>query len=352
MSNRSIASTSAEAIQGGTDGLVSIVIPAVDEEASVQELHRSIARVCKDNSIRCQIIFVDDGSVDGTWKAIQQICCGDRCTEAIRFRRNFGKAAALTAGIEASRGSVVVTIDADLQDDPEEIPRILQALEDGLDVVSGWKRVRYDPLHKVIPSRIFNWLVSRLTGVKLNDHNCGFKGYRREVFDEIELYGELHRFVPVLAGARGYRVGEIEVNHRPRLYGKSKYGLSRLVKGTLDLMTVHLLTGYSSRPQHLIGAIGLLFFAVGAVGMIYLTTAWVLSRMVDSIPIVHLHETAIFYYCILSLLLGSQFLLAGLMSELIVSRTMRASERPFSVAETISSAEPRLTPSTSDTMQE
>jgi len=206
-------------------------------------------------------------------------------------------------------------------------------------VVSGWKRVRHDPWHKVLPSCVFNWLVSRLTGVKLHDHNCGFKAYRREIFDEVQLYGERHRFIPVLAAARGWKVGEIEVEHHAREFGKSKYGLSRLVKGFLDLLTIYLLTGFSSRPLHLIGTAGMFCFATGGIGLTYLTAMWVISRMSAAIDDVHLHEKAIFYYCIIALLLGAQLLLAGLLAELIVSQT-HGSNTPYSITKRVGPARP------------
>jgi dolichol-phosphate mannosyltransferase len=311
---------------------VSFVIPTMNEQQSLPELHQRIKQVCQAEGIDHQIIFVDDGSSDGSWQVMERLVAGDAQTTAIRFRRNFGKAAALAAGIQSCQGEIVITMDADLQDDPGEIPRFLAEMAAGYDVVSGWKEVRHDPWHKTLPSKVFNWLVSSMTGVRLRDHNCGFKSYRREIFDEVELYGELHRFVPVLAAARGWRVGQIAVQHHARQFGRSKYGLSRLSKGFLDLITVYLLTGFSSRPQHLIGSIGLLFFTIGGIGISALTALWVVSRCSDSMADVHLHETAIFFYCILALLLGSQFLLAGLLSELIVSRT-RKSYPPFSISQ-------------------
>ncbi|MDG2223362.1 MAG: glycosyltransferase, partial [Rubripirellula sp.] len=192
--------------------------------------------------------------------------------------------------------------------------------------------VRHDPWHKVLPSRVFNWLVSSLTGVKLHDHNCGFKAYRRQIFDEVELYGERHRFVPVLAAARGWKVGEIEVEHHARQFGKSKYGVSRILKGFLDLLTIYLLTSYSSRPLHLIGAGGLLCFAFGGLGILYLTIMWGVTRVVEGMDPLNLHERAIFYYCIVAVLLGAQTLLAGLLAELIVSRTA-ATTQTYSIAE-------------------
>lgn len=321
-------------------GLVSFVIPTFDEQDSLVELHARIQAVMNAEPIGYQIIFVDDGSKDDSWLAIKSLCDQDERTQGIRFRRNFGKAAALDAGFAASVGEFVVTMDADLQDDPQEISRFLSKLGEGYDVVSGWKRVRHDPWHKVWPSRVFNWLVSNLTGVELHDHNCGFKAYRREIFDEIRLYGERHRFVPVLAAARGWRVGELEVEHHARAFGRSKYGLSRIIKGFLDLLTIYFLTGFGRRPLHLVGAAGLLCFLLGGLGMLYLSVMWAVTRMSDSMEDLHLHSTAIFYYCILAVLLGSQFFLTGLLAELIVAHTpMRV--HPYSIAERVGLHTPR-----------
>src|SRR5207244_4128683 len=216
-----------------------------------------------------EVWFVDDGSRDGSWSVIGDLARGDPRVHGIRFRTNFGKAAALTAGFHAARGDLILTMDADLQDDPKEIPAFLAALDKGFDVASGWKRVRHDPWHKVWPSRVFNFLVSQMTGVRLHDHNCGMKCYRSEVFREVRLYGELHRFIPVLAAARGFKIGEIVIQHRPRRYGRSKYGVRRFVKGFLDLLTVKFLTGFGQRPQHLLGGLGLFSFLLGGLGLLY-----------------------------------------------------------------------------------
>src|SRR5438270_1732763 len=231
---------------------LSAVIPLFNEAESLTTLHAELVAVAEAEGYDIEIIFVDDGSTDGSWAEVRRLIKADQRVRGIRFRRNFGKAAALSAGFAAARGELVVTLDADLQDDPREIPRFLAEIEKGLDCVSGWKQVRHDPWHKVGPSRVFNWLVGVLTGVKLHDHNCGFKCYRREIFNEVRLYGELHRFVPVLAAARGWTVGEIAVNHRPRKFGRSKYGVTRIVKGFLDLLTVYFLTGFEQRPLHLL----------------------------------------------------------------------------------------------------
>jgi dolichol-phosphate mannosyltransferase len=313
---------------------LSLVIPVFNEEESLEALYWELDEVAQAQRYELEAIFVDDGSSDGSWRAISSLAARDPRVRGIRFRRNFGKAAALAAGFQAAQGDVVFTLDADLQDDPHEIPRFLQKLDDGLDLVSGWKQVRRDPWHKVLPSRMFNWLVSRLTGVRLHDHNCGMKCYRREVVREVRLYGERHRFVPVLAHARGFRVGEIAINHRPRKYGKSKYGMKRLVKGFLDLLTVKFLTGYGQRPQHLLGTLGLVCFLFGAISLTVLAALWVLSRTWTSAfeqPI-HLHERAVFFYSLGALLLGGQFMTVGFLAELIAEQG-HSEEQTYSVAE-------------------
>jgi glycosyltransferase involved in cell wall biosynthesis len=276
---------------------------------------------------QAEFLFVDDGSRDGSWAVLSNLAASDPRVRAIRFRRNFGKAAALTAGFAAARGERVFTLDADLQDDPAEIPRFLDKLDQGYDVISGWKRTRHDPWHKVIPSRVFNGMVSLLTGCRLHDHNCGFKLYRRQVVREVGIYGELHRFVPVLAHARGFRVGEIEVHHRPRTHGSSKYGFSRFLKGFLDLLTVRFLTGFRERPLHILGALGLVLLIVGVVGLTYLAILWVIGdRPIGVRPLLP--------YSVAFLVVGVQFLSLGILAELVTAYNIRT-EDSYSIAETI-----------------
>lgn len=328
---------------------VSIVIPIHNEVESLPELHRQISAMAEENELRVQVVMVDDGSTDGSWREIERAAQADPRVVGVRLRRNFAKAAALSAGFETVEHPIVVTIDGDLQDDPAEIPRLIEPLTrpagEAYDVVSGWKRVRRDPLHKRLPSKAFNWLVSRISGVKLNDHNCGLKAYRREVLNEVRLYGELHRFVPVLAAARGFRVTEVAVNHRPREFGQSKYGASRLIKGLLDILTVYFLTDFSHRPQHLLGTAGLVSFLLGGLGMFVLACRWVLTRVVDAWTPVHLHETAALYYSLVFLLIGAQFLSIGLLAEMITAFWGRSQET-YSVAEYTAPRRPIPAPQT------
>ena len=314
--------------------MLSIVIPVFNEEESLETLHQQLDEVGKTNDYDLDIVFVDDGSKDKSWAVIQALSEKDPRVQAIRFRRNFGKAAALNAGFSSARGEMVMTLDADLQDDPAEIPGFLEKMEEGFDVVSGWKKRRHDPWHKVGPSRVFNWMVSRLTGVELHDHNCGMKCYRREIFDEVTLYGELHRFVPVLAAARGYRVSERIVQHRARQFGHSKYGVTRIVKGFLDLLTVKFLTGFGQRPQHILGTIGLLSFLLGGFGMVYLAVYWLVTQIWPDLHLMPLHQRPAVIYSVGLLLLGAQFMTVGFLGELVIAYNQK-SERNYSIAETI-----------------
>jgi dolichol-phosphate mannosyltransferase len=312
---------------------ISFVIPVLNEEDSLPELYRQICAVADEQKYDIQIIFVDDGSTDTSWSVLKGLAEQDPRVQSLKFRRNFGKAAGLRAGANAATGKFVITMDADLQDDPAEIPRMFEKLGDDFDLVSGWKQVRNDPLGKTLPSKVFNGLVGWLTGVKLHDHNCGFKLYRREIFNEVKLYGEMHRFVPVLAAARGFRVTEVPVNHRAREHGVSKYGWKRLPKGFLDLLTVSFLTGYNQRPQHLLGMFGLFSFGMGALGLAYLTVYWILRMSFDSFgEWAPLHQRPLVIYSLGALLLGAQLLCMGFLAELIVARGQTDKE-PYSISE-------------------
>lgn len=314
---------------------LSIIIPVFNEEDSLKELHQQITAVETQTQQSFEMVFVDDGSSDQSWPILKELADSYDNIKCLRFRRNFGKAAALRAGAAETTAPLVMTMDADLQDDPAEIPRFIDAMGEDFDLISGWKTIRNDPLGKTLPSKVFNWLVGVLTGVKLHDHNCGFKLYRREIFDEVKLYGEMHRFVPVLATAKGFRVDEISVNHRAREHGVSKYGLERLPKGFLDLLTVSFLTGYNQRPQHVIGAMGLVSCIVGSIGLTYMTIYWVLRMTVEQYanwpP---LHQRPMLIFALGALLLGTQLLCMGFLAELIVNRNQETRE-PYSIREKI-----------------
>lgn len=311
--------------------MISVVIPVYNEQDSLAVLHDELARTAQAANLSFEILFVDDGSSDGSWDVIRTLSETHPDVHGIRFRRNFGKAAALSAGFAAAHGDIIMTLDADLQDDPAEIPRFLAKLNEGFDIVSGWKQIRLDPWHKVFPSRVFNGMVSGLTGVKLHDHNCGMKCYRAEIFREIRLYGELHRFIPVLAEARGFKISEIPINHRPRKFGQSKYGVRRFVKGFLDLLTVKFLTGFGQRPQHLLGSIGLFSFALGFLGMLYLAAEWILTQL-DIATFPPLHQRPLLIYAVAATLLGAQMMSIGFVAELMTAY-MGKDQESYSVKE-------------------
>jgi dolichol-phosphate mannosyltransferase len=314
--------------------MISVVIPIFNESGTLEQLHRELSDVATAQGYALQIVLVDDGSRDGSWQVIERLAVADPRVLGIRFRRNFGKAAALSAGFDAATGDTIVTMDADLQDSPAEIPKLLARLDEGLEVVSGWKLHRHDPWHKRYPSKVFNALVGKLTGVRLHDHNCGLKAFRRDVIHEIRLYGELHRFVPVLAAARGFRVGETPVEHRPRVSGESKYGLSRIPKGLLDLLTVQFITRFGQRPQHWLGSAGLVSLLLGLFGMFYLAVVWAYSRMPwqSADAAVHLHTRPTLYYSLVAVLIGIQLLAIGFVAEMIAALVSRDRDE-FSIAE-------------------
>ena len=312
--------------------MISIVIPICNEVENLETLYEEIDAASAVGGFELEIVFVDDGSTDGSWVVIEQLAASDARVRGIRFRRNFGKSAALNAGFCTVRGDLVMTLDGDLQDDPSEIPRFVAKIQEGFDVVSGWKQIRHDPWCKVVSSRLFNGMVRGVTGLKLHDINCGMKCYRREVLAEVHLYGEMHRFVPLLAAARGFRIGEIVIGHRARKHGNTKYGSKRLLKGILDLMTVIFLTGYSQRPLHLMGTVGLGAFALGGLGMFSMSVWWVISRLFDSITVFNIHETALLYYSLGALLLGGQLLSLGLLAEMIAAQMGRGTDN-YSIME-------------------
>ena len=290
--------------------LISIVIPLYNEVESLPELYQQIINVVRENKYNYEIIFVDDGSDDGSLDVIKKIRKGDKNVKFISFRRNYGKSAALAVGFEHAKGDVIITMDADLQDDPREIPNLLKKLNEGFDLVSGWKKKRYDPISKTIPSRIFNFVVSTLTGIKIHDFNCGLKAYRKEVTQDIKVYGELHRYLPVLAHWAGYKIGEVVVQHHPRKYGKTKFGASRFIKGFLDLLTVMFTTRYFKRPLHLFGSVGIFIFALGFGITFYLS----LLKLIENIT---LSNRPLFILGVMLTIVGIQFISIGLLGEMI-----------------------------------
>ncbi len=310
---------------------LTLVIPLYNEAESLPELVAQIGTVRATLGLPVQILFIDDGSTDASWAVIQRLAAEHPGFTGVRFRRNFGKAAALQAGFERATGDVVFTLDADLQDDPAEIPGFLAALAAGKDVVSGWKQVRHDPVYKVLPSRIFNAMVSRTTGVKLHDHNCGFKAYRRDVVKSVRLYGELHRFVPVLAAAQGFRVGERVVRHRARKFGRSKFGWQRFLKGFLDMLGVRFVTAFGRRPLHAFGALAFLGFGLTGLFSVAGFMAWFAGYA--SLGFVGLLAASV------SATLGGQAFLVGLVAELLVAKLAPTSS-PFAITETLGLGDP------------
>lgn len=297
---------------------LSVVIPVYNEEDSVTELAEWIERVCIDNRISFEIIFIDDGSSDSSWSKIAGLALKKEFIKGFRFRRNYGKAAALHTGFENASGDIVVTMDADLQDSPDEIPEMVRMVrEKGFDLVSGWKKKRYDPFIKRITSRIYNRTARLFSGIKLHDFNCGLKAYRNEVIKSIEVYGEMHRYLPILAKKAGFEnIGEKVVEHRPRKYGVSKYGLDRFIKGYLDLLTIGFITRFGKSPMHLFGSLGTLMFLIGFIMAGYLGVRKLIfvSHNLRS-PLVT--DSPFFYIALAVMIIGTVLFLTGFLGELI-----------------------------------
>ena len=292
--------------------MISVVVPLLNEEHSLEELYAEIAGALETRGEEFEVVFVDDGSTDGSMSVLSRLHDELPNVVVIHLRRNFGKAAALQAGFLEARGDVVVTIDADLQDDPAEIPQLLAKLDEGFDLVSGWKTRRNDPVPRRLFSKVFNWVTGAVSGVHLHDVNCGLKAYRAEVLRGMRIYGELHRFIPVLAAYRGFRIAEIPVNHRARQHGRSRYGPERYLRGFFDLLSVTFMGRYRHRPLHLFGGIGLLMGAVGFVILLYLTMLKIWGESIGTRPLLTLG--------VLLLVVGIQFVSLGLLSELVTSQ--------------------------------
>ena len=297
---------------------ISVVVPLYNERESLAELVAWIDRVARENNLSYEVIMVDDGSRDGSWQEIERLSALYPAIRAIRFARNYGKSAALYCGFEAAAGEVVFTMDADLQDSPVEIPEMRRMiLEDGYDLVSGWKKKRLDPAGKRLPSKFFNFTARLVSGIKLHDFNCGLKAYRRNVVKSIEVYGEMHRYIPILAKHAGFkRIGEKVVHHYERKYGSSKFGMERMVKGYLDLITVSFMSHFGRSPMYFFGSLGTLMFLVGG-----FTTVWVIAaklyKQAHGLPLRAVTEQPLFFVAILAVILGVQLFLAGFLGELV-----------------------------------
>lgn len=296
---------------------VSVVVPGLNEAESLPLLAEQIAAAMGETTY--ELIFVDDGSTDNTWEVIKELHEADQVVCGVRLRSNFGKAMALNAGFARARADTVVMMDADLQDDPADLPRMLGKLDEGLDVVVGWKVERHDPLNRRLFSKVFNTTVGVVTGVHLHDMNCGFKVYRKEVLDSIPIYGDLFRFIPVLASWQGFKVGESPVNHRARQFGRSRYGLERILRGFFDLLSVSFLTRYSRKPMHLFGLLGLGFTAVGVLICSYLAVLWMMGQAIGARPLLLLG--------VLLILVGAQFFSIGLLGEFMTFQYHRNDAR-------------------------
>jgi glycosyltransferase involved in cell wall biosynthesis len=297
---------------------LSLVIPLFNEDESLRELHKWIINTLKAYNLTFEIIFVDDGSNDDSWQVIEELSSRDPNVRGIKFRRNYGKSAALSSGFKAAQGEVVITMDADLQDSPEEIPELYKMITvDGFDLVSGWKKRRHDPVSKTIPSRFFNWVTRKTSGIKLHDFNCGLKAYRKEVIKSIEVYGEMHRYIPVIAHYAGFtRIGEKVVSHQSRKYGVTKFGLDRFVKGYLDLLSISFVSKFGRRPMHFFGMIGTLMFAFG-----FLAAAWLGAEKIynlhHGIKAILVTSSPYFYISLTLMIMGTLLFVTGFLAEMI-----------------------------------
>jgi glycosyltransferase involved in cell wall biosynthesis len=292
---------------------ISVVIPLLNEEESLPELAAWIERVMQENHLSYEVLFVDDGSRDGSWKIIEGLAAQNPNLKGIKFRRNYGKAAALNVGFSNAAGDVVITMDADMQDSPDEIPGLYEMIRNGeYDLVSGWKKKRYDPITKTIPTKFYNWTTRRMSGIKLHDFNCGLKAYKNDVIKSIEVYGEMHRYIPVIAKWAGFnRIGEKVVVHRKRKYGKTKYGFDRFLKGYLDLLTINFTARFGKRPMHFFGLLGSLLFLAGFI------IAGYLAYEKFFLQAFKMTERPLFFFGLLAMILGTQLFVAGFLGEMI-----------------------------------
>lgn len=297
---------------------VSLLIPLLNENESLPELHSWIKKVCDENRLSYEILFIDDGSTDDSWDTIKGLREIDPEVRGVRFRRNYGKSAALNTGFEEVKGDVVITMDADLQDSPDEIPDLYKMVKElGFDLVSGWKKKRHDPVSKTLPTKLYNWATRRMSGIKLHDFNCGLKAYRLDVVKSIEVYGEMHRYIPVIAKREGFnRIGEKVVQHQARKFGKTKFGVNRFMNGPLDLLTITFIARFGKKPMHLFGVLGGLMFLLG-----FVVFSWIggskLYYLAMGMEARNIAEMSSFYIALTAMVLGTQLFVAGFLGELI-----------------------------------
>lgn len=316
---------------------LSIVIPLLNEEESLRELYHWIAEVMQSNGYSYEILFIDDGSTDGSWEIIRELASGHVEVRGIRFLKNFGKSQALHAGFKSAEGDIIITMDADLQDNPEEIPAMVQMIrEERYDMVSGWKKKRFDNvLMKNMPSKLFNWAARKTSGVRLHDFNCGLKAFRREVIKTIEVSGEMHRYIPVLAKNAGFhRIGEQVVRHQARKYGRTKFGADRFIKGFLDLITIWFVSKFGKRPMHLFGALGVLMFIIGFGFALYLGIDKLFLNPTGRL----LAERPEFFIALTAMIIGTQLFLAGFLGEMILR--VRKNQDRYTIYETLNVSQP------------
>jgi glycosyltransferase involved in cell wall biosynthesis len=297
---------------------ITVLVPLYNEEESLPELTAWISKVMQENGYSFEILFVDDGSRDDSWKVITQLKSEYPQVRGIKFLRNYGKAAGLNVGFENARGEVVITMDADLQDSPDEIPELYRMItEEGFDLVSGWKKKRYDPITKTVPTKLYNWATRKMSGIELHDFNCGLKAYRHDVVKNVEVYGDMHRYIPVLAKREGFsRIGEKVVSHQARKYGRTKFGMERFINGFLDLLTVSFVSRFGKKPMHLFGTFGTVMFLIG-----FILFAWIggnkLYSLFIEVPAKNIAELSSFYIALTAMIIGTQLFLAGFLAEMV-----------------------------------
>lgn len=314
--------------------LISIVIPLYNEHESLPELTRWIDSVMEKNSFEYEVVYVDDGSTDGSWLVIEDLKKQYPQIRALRFRRNYGKSAGLNRGFDAAKGDIIITMDADLQDSPEEIPELVRMItEDGYDLVSGWKKKRYDPITKTVPTKLYNWAARSMSGIQLHDFNCGLKAYKQDVVKSVEVYGEMHRYIPVIAKWAGFtKIGEKVVQHQERKFGVTKFGIERFINGPLDLLVITFMSRFGKRPMHFFGVFGTLMFLLG--GMV---SAWLILEKIigiaNQVKVREVTDQPLFYLAILAMIIGTQLFTAGFLAEMI-SRSS-ADRNNYHIAETI-----------------